>query len=253
MIEDVRTFYGDPHEPADDEAKSNPSTAETAEAEGEKMPRYFEENARVLSLDESTRRVKHVISTARLDRGNRMVEPAGWRLSRFRANPTVLANHNYDIESIIGKAVDTKVEGDALVSTTEFAKEGLGNVAFRLVQEGLAKAWSVGWIGLKQHRIGEEKGCERCAAAGSVHFGTHFVQQELLEYSLVAIPANPDVVMGLQAAGLASRDECEAWAELTAKAPERSPAFLEAVFSASRNMSRRCAAMQVARRFRRVS
>lgn len=175
---------------------------------------------RVVALDETARTVRHVISTARLDRANRMVEPSGWKLSSFRENPVVLANHDYDIQNIIGRASDTRVDGDALVSTTEFAKEGLGNVAFRLVQAGLARTWSVAWKGMRGHRIGELDDCARCQAAGKVDYGVHFTQQELLEYSLVAIPANPDAVMGLQAAGLASRDEIDAWLAMKTAAAE---------------------------------
>jgi len=208
--------------------------------------------SRVLALDEDKRTVKHVISTAKLDRGNRMIEQSGWRLARFRANPVVLADHEYAIERIIGRATEVKIEGDSLVATTEFFKEGLGNMAFRLVQAGFAKAWSVGWRGIKQHRIGEVEACERCKAAGAVQYGTHFVQQELLEYSLVAVPANPDVVMGLQAAGLVGSGECEEWARVCADVPERSSAFYGALNSASRAQARRAAALRASQRIRRI-
>lgn len=169
------------------------------------------ELARVLALDETSRTIRHVISTGTLDRSNRMVEPNGWKLSTFRENPVVLANHDYSIENIIGTATDVRVENDALVSTTRFAETGLGDVAFRLVQAGLARSWSVGWKGMKLHRIGEVEDCARCQAAGKVDYGVHYTQQELLEYSLVAIPANPDAVMGLQAAGLLTRRDVGAW------------------------------------------
>jgi hypothetical protein len=44
-----------------------------------------------------------------------------------------------------------------------------------------------------------------------IDYGTHFTQQELLEYSLVAIPANPDAVMGLRTAGLIASKEADEW------------------------------------------
>lgn len=215
-------------------------------------PRLECMESRVIALDEETRRVKHVISTGKLDRNNRIVEPGGWRLARFKKNPVVLADHEYSIERIIGRAVETKVEGDALVSTTEFEKEGLGNVAFRLLQAGMVKAWSVGWMGLKTHRIGEDESCERCKEAGAVQFGTHFVRQELLEYSLVAIPANPDAVMGLQAAGLVAETETDEWVEMTAEPPQRSTEFYNALFSARRTQARRAAALLASQCIRRV-
>jgi hypothetical protein len=177
--------------------------------------------SRVMALDEQTRQVKHVISTGTLDRGNRMVDPGGWRLARFRDNPVVLANHDYTLENVIGRAVNVSVEGSALVATTEFASQGAGAVAFGLVQMGLVRAWSVGWVGLRSHQIGEVEGCPQCSAPEvqkktkeKYFYGRHFTQQELLEYSLVAIPSNPDCVLGLQAAGLVGRDDVEAWMEL---------------------------------------
>lgn len=181
--------------------------------------------SRVLALDEKARTVKHIISTAALDRGNRIVDVGGWKLAKFKNNPVVLADHEYAIEKLIGKATDTRIEGAALVSTTTFAEEGLGNVAFRLVQAGLANAWSVGWMGLKSHPLGSIEDCPSCQlpevqklAKGKEYFsGTHYLSQDLIEYSLVAVPANPEAVMGLRTAGLVRIDEADAWLAAASK------------------------------------
>ena len=177
------------------------------------------EQAKVIAIDVDQRRITHVISTGRLDRGNRIVEPAGWKLANFKRAPRVLADHDYSIERVIGTGHDLKVVdvpriGEALVATTQFAEEGLGEVAFRLASNGIVNSWSVGWIGLKSHRIGELDECERCDETHDVDFGRHFVTQELLEYSLVAIPANPDAVNGLLAAGLVSKGSAEEWNDM---------------------------------------
>jgi hypothetical protein len=233
-------------------------------------------HSRVMALDESKRTVTHVVSTGALDRSNRMVEPAGWKLAKFRSNPVVMADHNYTLENIIGRSLSTKIEGDALVSTTEFAAEGLGNVAFRLVQAGLANSWSVGWIGLKSHMIGEHDDCPACTAAvkrKKIDYGTHYVEQELLEYSLVAIPANPEAVMGLQVAGLIGSAEADAWVTAAAaivrdpepqpEEPEpdtdpddriaRSAEFYKELFAVSRNFARRRATLQCSQQIRRLA
>ncbi len=183
------------------------------------------EQAKVLEIDLDRRRITHVISSGRLDRGNRIVEPAGWKLANFRKAPRVLADHDYSIERVIGTGHDLKVVdlpriGEALVATTQFAEEGAGAVAFQLAVTGLVNTWSVGWIGLKSHRIGEVEDCEACEAAKNVEWGRHFVTQELLEYSLVAIPANPDIVMGLCAAGLVSKAAAAEWNETVGKPAE---------------------------------
>jgi len=229
--------------------------------------------SRIVKMDETTRQVTHVISTAKLDRGNRIIDQAGWSLTEYRKNPVVLANHDYSIESIIGRATDIKVVGGELVSTTEFDTEGIGALAFRLVQSGLAKAWSVGWRGNKSHRIGELADCPICQdAMKQVEYGTHFTRQSLLEYSLVAIPANPEAVMGLQAAGFEFSDnDLEELSKFsvasdalppTEEAPNgakvadvvpvtRSAAFYDALFDVSRRLGRRNSAHEAARRFGR--
>lgn len=229
----------------------------------------------MIALDEDTRRVKHVISTGALDRANRTVDPGGWRLSRFRDNPVVLADHEYSIERIIGHSVETKIEGGALTAVTEFLPEGLGNVAFRLVQAGAARSWSVGWIGLKTHRIGDVEDCEKCAEILSKNkgiFGVHFTQQELLEYSLVAVPANPEAVMGLATAGLVGKSEADEWISSLTKqvevakvddkpedktevvtAPHLSATAYKELFSISRTFARNAAARRSSEQIRRLS
>ena len=239
--------------------------------------------SRVLALDESTRQVKHIISTAALDRSNRIVDVSGWKLANYRSNPVVLADHDYSIDKIIGKARETKIEQGlvpALVSTTEFDSEGLGNVAFRLVQAGLANSWSVGWMGLKSHELGTGEECPECQSAEvqklmkskKYFYGTHYTAQDLLEYSLVAIPSNPEAVMGLRTAGLVATDEADAWIKALshddAHAPnvhcqiceDRKPAenpptlsakALDALYSLTRHVALRNGALQTAERIGR--
>lgn len=220
--------------------------------------------ARILAIDEGRRRIEHVVSTGRLDRGGRIVEPGGWDLKQFKAAPRVLADHSMTIERVIGKAINTRVTevagvGDALVSTTEFDKEGLGAVGFRLVQTGLVNSWSAGWLGTKRHRIGEVEDCEGCkAVAGQVEYGTHFVEQELLEYSLVAVGSNPDAVNGLRVAGLVSNEAAEEWMDVVHAVqqtepvqPVRTLAFIQQLNSAARIEKIRAASKQRAAIFRR--
>jgi hypothetical protein len=231
--------------------------------------------SRIVKMDEDARRVTHVISTARLDRGGRYIEQSGWQLGEYRKNNVVMANHDYDIEKMIGNGVDVAVVDDELQATTEFGAEALGPLAFRLVQSGMAKAWSVGWQGTKSHSIGAEEGCAVCAMLQKkIDWGVHYVKQTLLEYSLVAVPANPDAVMRLQAAGFPiSKAEREMWVSLGEKAEGvancevastdevahaadqappifRSAAIYESVFSVSRVFARRNSALRASQQIR---
>jgi hypothetical protein len=220
--------------------------------------------SRIVKMDEDARRVTHVISTARLDRGGRYIEQSGWQLGEYRANNVVVGNHDYELKSMIGNGVDVGVVNDELQATTEFGPEALGPLAFRLVQSGMAKAWSVGWSGVKAHQIGSESECEVCAKLQKkTDWGYHFVKQTLLEYSLVVVPANPDAVMRLQAAGFPiSKAERDLWVSLGEKpaaesdeAPEPSPivrsaAFIGSLFSVSRSVARRSSALRVSQQIR---
>src|SRR5262245_49708192 len=69
---------------------------------------------RIIALDEESRSLSHVISTARLDRANRIVDVSGWRLGNFRAHPVVMLDHDYAFERIAGTG-EPSVRGDALV------------------------------------------------------------------------------------------------------------------------------------------
>ena len=228
--------------------------------------------SRIVKMDEDKREIRHVISTARLDRCGRYIEVGGWQLGEYRKNNVVVANHDYDIEKLIGNGVDVAVVKDELQATTVFGPEALGPLAFRLVQSGMAKAWSVGWKGVKGHSIGQgvQDACKTCEdLASKTDWGYHYVKQSLFEYSLVAVPANPDAVMRLQAAGFPiSKTERDLWIEsfgtehahaetqaekpVTAAAPDganadevpvtvpaRSPEFYAGLFGLTRTIHRR--------------
>jgi len=172
----------------------------------------------IKAIDVDERTVTHVISNDRIDRGGDIVEPGGWNLADFKKNPVVLADHDYKIGSIIGRAEKVEQTKSGLLTTTRFDDVGLGNHAFRLISEGFLKAFSVGFKPIKAHsvRAGSMKKCAKCVRARDLQVegmseqeaesvwirGTHFEEQELLEYSAVAIPMNPDAVLQAVQAGL---------------------------------------------------
>ena len=121
-------------------------------------------------------------STASVDRQNEIVDQGGWVLDSYRANPVVLDSHKYDsIEDVIGRAVRVEVIGDALEADIIFADTEKGECAQELVNTGFLRTVSVGFRSLAR----------RPGGAGQPM--TH-TQAELLEISLVAVPANRDAV-----------------------------------------------------------
>src|SRR5512133_3571475 len=149
-------------------------------------------------------------STGTLDRDHEVIEPAGWRLDSYRRNPVFQNAHNYgDILFTLGKALTTEVRsvggGEALCQRIQFATEvnPVARIAYGLYKGGFLNAVSVGFIPLRW----EDGGNNSASAQGAPAPRRRFLEQELLEVSAVAIPANPDALaMGLKSGAIEKAD-----------------------------------------------
>lgn len=118
-------------------------------------------------------------STASVDRQNEVIDQAGWDLESYRSNPVVLDSHKYDsVHDVIGKAIRAEVVNGSLEVDIIFADDDCAE----LVSKGFLRTVSVGFRSLA-----------RRPGAGAGAPMTH-TRMELLEVSLVAIPANRDAV-----------------------------------------------------------
>jgi len=159
-----------------------------------------------------------IASTATLDRYHEVIEPAGWRLESYRRNPVFQNAHNYgDILFTLGKALSTEVrgvgDGQALCQRIQFAVEvnPVARIAYGLYKGGFLNAVSVGFIPLKW----EEPGAKDAGRVGdSALPRRRYLEQELLEVSAVAIPANPDALALGVKSGAVVKADLEAAAEL---------------------------------------
>lgn len=123
-----------------------------------------------------------IMSTDTLDRYGDTVNPDGWDLDNFHKNPIALFNHNHN--QVIGKWANVRVEGGALKGELKLAEVGtseLVDTLHKLVEQDILKAVSVGFKPI-EHTYDDET------------YGVNFYKQELLECSLVSVPANPDAV-----------------------------------------------------------
>ena len=121
-------------------------------------------------------------STGAVDRQNEIVDQMGWDLEPYRSNPVILDSHKYEsIEDIIGRAVRVEVMGGVLEADIIFADSEKGECAEQLVNQGFLRTVSVGFRSLER----------RPGGAGQPL--TH-TRAELLEISLVAVPANREAV-----------------------------------------------------------
>ncbi len=122
-------------------------------------------------------------SSDMLDRQHEIVTAGGWQLKNYCANPVVLDSHRYDsIEHIIGRAEVRDVER-GLEADITFAGTDKGRMAEQLVREGMLKAVSVGFLPLKIEQSKDDKEPLK------------HLEKELLEISVVAVPADPEALL----------------------------------------------------------
>lgn len=149
-----------------------------------------------------------VLSTSTPDRSKDSISQDGWKLENYRKNPVVLWAHN-SAELPVGKAPNVVVEmgesGSRLVARgVEFTPEDMnpvGHAVGRMYAGGFLNAVSVGFLPIKYMRNEERGG-----------WAVDFVEQELLEFSAVPVPANPEALIGAKAAGIPI-DWIREWAE----------------------------------------
>jgi HK97 family phage prohead protease/HK97 family phage major capsid protein len=128
---------------------------------------------------------EYVLSDESPDRIGDVIKADGWQLANFRRNPVALAFHRSDF--VIGTWKNLRIENGALRGHLELAPEGTSDridEIRRLVDAGILKATSVGFRPLKHEPIDSEKPWK----------GTRFIEQELVETSLVSVPANPNAL-----------------------------------------------------------
>lgn len=145
----------------------------------------------IVTLKEMTtddNKFSFVLSTEAVDRHGDIVLQE-WDLKNFEKNPVVLDSHSYwSIEQIIGKVSNARVENSKLVGDISFFLENpLGRLAYAGVKGGFINAGSVGFIPF----FDEE---------GNMYGG------ELLEYSMVSVPANPEALLEKSLSPTLSKD-----------------------------------------------
>jgi HK97 family phage prohead protease len=153
-----------------------------------------ERPAQVLrSGDEGSRTVRFVLSDSSVDRVGDTIDAAGWRLGPYKQNPVVLWAHDSSSPPI-GKMVNIFVSGDRLIGDVRFAEPEVyefSDQVLRLIRAGYIKAGSVGFTPLS---FSFAQDADRA-------FGIDFHEQELLEFSVVPVPANAHALIEARAKG----------------------------------------------------
>jgi len=138
--------------------------------------------------------LRFVISTAAPDRENDTIALDGWMLEAYRRNPVVLWAHQQD-HLPVGKAFDLDVADGALKASVEFVPADVPHIGekaeavLRLCLSGFLSATSVGFRPL-EYDIATERD------DGEGWFPPmDFRRQELLEFSIVTVPCNPEALI----------------------------------------------------------
>jgi HK97 family phage prohead protease/HK97 family phage major capsid protein len=127
--------------------------------------------------------MEFILSDETPDRMDDIIMSDGWDFKHFKKNPIALFGHRSDFP--IGKWNNIRVENKSLMANLEFAPEGTSeriDEIRRLVDAGILKAVSVGF-----------KPKESKAREGT-DWGSIYMKCELVECSVVAVPANPNAL-----------------------------------------------------------
>lgn len=160
----------------------------------------------VKEVNEEDRSVRFTISTDSIDRHGDTVSVDGWKLENYRKNPVVLWGHDYSMLPV-GKARDLRVEDGKLKATVVFTAQGVSrfnDTVFELIKGGFLNATSVGFSPKKWSWSEDD----------DRRLGIDFEEQELLEFSVVSVPANPEALIEARSAG-ADLAPVEDWARKT--------------------------------------
>ena len=138
------------------------------------------------------RQVRVIASDSTPDRMGDVLDPNGCDLRNYYKNPVVLAQH--DSNQPIARCSDIAVRGEQVVATIEFPPAGTSDRCdeyLALLKAGILGAVSVGFLPIeyKPRQDG----------------GFLFTKWELLELSVVSVPANPSALVTERSIGGTNR------------------------------------------------
>lgn len=137
-----------------------------------------------------------VLSTEAVDSYGTIIESSGWDLTRFNSNPIALYNHDHN--NVVGRWANFKITAKRLVAEfvpVEWGTSAIGDTVRKLLDQKLLRAASVGFVP-KDSKWDKTQKVLR------------FTKSELVEASIVSVPANPEALAIARKFGV-SADELE--------------------------------------------
>lgn len=170
---------------------------------------YVAEEIRPIGGDDQ-RALSFTIATNIVDRHGDRVEPEGFGLDAYRKNPVVLFAHDTR-QPPIARTREIRVEGGRLKAEAIFMdaemdrfRGGFADSVYRMLKQGYLQATSVGFRPIEFERLSGED--------GAPSDGLLFKKQDLLEFSIVPVPANPQALIEARGAGIDMRPYLD-WVE----------------------------------------
>jgi hypothetical protein len=150
--------------------------------------------------------IQFIASTDGQKRDGNRVRNSGWQFANFAKNPVFLWCHDY--RSLpIGKHVDWQVdkEGDGHVLRiwSQFCDPELYAFADKIrkmYEAGFLRAGSIGWNPIKFEVLRDKDG---------MFMGFDFVENDLLEFSAVPVPSDPDAIVEAISRGIIGERDIE--------------------------------------------
>lgn len=155
-----------------------------------------------------------VMSSEKMDRTGDIIRQNGWELGEFKKNPVALFGHDHSFP--IGSWKNVRVEGLELMGDLELAAPGTSqriDEIRALIDQRILKAVSVGF------RVKDYVPLEKDDPFG----GWDIKRSELLETSVVSVPAHQDALLAASALGISrSTQKMVFLAGLSPKHPTKS-------------------------------
>jgi HK97 family phage prohead protease len=140
---------------------------------------------RLTAESEAAEGLPWTLSTFDLDRFGERIDPSGWDYKRYKDNPVVEWAHRYDIPAI-GKMANLAADDNGLHGLVIFNDKDYDPFGWAIgqrVKAGVIRAGSVGFRVIEIEIPDKETGKDGTTLI--------FRKQELLEFSICNVPANP--------------------------------------------------------------
>ena len=148
-----------------------------------------------ISVNSDNRTISYLVSDETPDRMGDIIRVKGWDLANYKRNPVILWAHDGKAVPPIGRAnnVRRRYGPNRLTADIEFAPaeaHEFADTIYQLASRGFIKATSVGFLPTEMEDVDEKKR----SALGMGPYGQIFSASELMEVSVVSVPANPSAL-----------------------------------------------------------